>query len=225
MPAVRPISTVEDMTVLLADPEITRIPAHDNGEALVDIASVGLAYDGSGDAGRHLRSSLAIRLQRAQELLPLGLALLIREGYRSPEHQQRIFERYSLSLRTARPALDEVSLHRLTSRFVAPLAVAPHVAGAAADLTLMDESGTPLWMGTPIDATPEESADACAFAAAGISDEARANRDLLASVLAPQGLVNYPTEWWHWSYGDRYWAYVTGAGSAIYGPRDLAEAA
>ena len=213
------------MTVLLADPQITGIPAHDNGDALVDLASVGVSYAGLGDAGRHVRSQLAIRLQRAQESLPVGVGLLIREGYRSPEEQQRIFARYSRSLLRARPDLDELSLHRLTSRFVAPLAVAPHVAGAAVDLTLVDETGTPLWMGTPIDATPEESADACAFAAANISEEARSNRELLASVLEPQGLVNYPTEWWHWSYGDRYWAHATGTGSAIYGPCDLAVAA
>jgi zinc D-Ala-D-Ala dipeptidase len=33
--------------------------------------------------------------------------------------------------------------------------------------------------------------------------------------------VNYPTEWWHWSYGDSYWALTTGAPAAIYGPIDL----
>jgi D-alanyl-D-alanine dipeptidase len=37
-------------------------------------------------------------------------------------------------------------------------------------------------------------------------------------VLSAQGLVNYPTEWWHWSYGDRYWALLTGAAHATYGP-------
>jgi len=36
--------------------------------------------------------------------------------------------------------------------------------------------------------------------------------------LHAAGLVNYPTEWWHWSYGDRYWAMATGAPAAIYGP-------
>jgi D-alanyl-D-alanine dipeptidase len=41
-------------------------------------------------------------------------------------------------------------------------------------------------------------------------------------VLAAAGLVNYPGAWWHWSYGDRYWALLTGAGSAPFGPiRDL----
>jgi D-alanyl-D-alanine dipeptidase len=32
------------------------------------------------------------------------------------------------------------------------------------------------------------------------------------------GFVNYPTEWWHWSYGDRYWTFVVGAPQARYGP-------
>ena len=49
---------------------------------------------------------------------------------------------------------------------------------------------------------------------------ARAARDLLARALTDAGLVNYPTEWWHWSFGDRYWALVTGAPVALYGPVD-----
>ncbi|WP_281286552.1 M15 family metallopeptidase [Herbidospora galbida] len=40
---------------------------------------------------------------------------------------------------------------------------------------------------------------------------------MLGTALTEAGLVNYPTEWWHWSYGDRYWAHVTGAGTARYG--------
>jgi len=31
------------------------------------------------------------------------------------------------------------------------------------------------------------------------------------------GFVNYPTEWWHWSFGDRYWAFCAGEHEAIYG--------
>jgi D-alanyl-D-alanine dipeptidase len=44
-------------------------------------------------------------------------------------------------------------------------------------------------------------------------------------VLDGAGLVNYPTEWWHWSFGDRYWALTTGAAAAVYGPLDVAVAA
>jgi D-alanyl-D-alanine dipeptidase len=46
-------------------------------------------------------------------------------------------------------------------------------------------------------------------------------RDLLSSVLNEAGLINYPTEWWHWSFGDRYWALRTGRPAALYGPVDL----
>jgi D-alanyl-D-alanine dipeptidase len=73
-------------------------------------------------------------------------------------------------------------------------------------------------MGTPIDATPEASDGACYFGPRGISGAARINRDLLATCLTGAGLVNYPTESWHWSYGDRYWAFTSGQPTALYGP-------
>lgn len=75
-------------------------------------------------------------------------------------------------------------------------------------------------MGTRVNASPEESDGACYTDAGNISHEARANRRVLGDALTAAGLVNYPTEWWHWSYGDRYWALATGAGSALYGPRE-----
>ena len=39
----------------------------------------------------------------------------------------------------------------------------------------------------------------------------------LSDVLLAAGLVNAPTHWWHWSYGDQYWALVTNATHARYG--------
>ena len=132
---------------------------------------------------------------------------------------------YSAELCAAHPGISADDLHRLSSRFVAPLEVAPHVAGAAVDLTLIDACGQELDLGTPIDATPEQSGGRCYFAADDISRDARANRNLLARVLTDAGLVNYPTEWWHWSYGDRYWALSTGADHAVYGPVEVRVAA
>jgi D-alanyl-D-alanine dipeptidase len=77
------------------------------------------------------------------------------------------------------------------------------------DLTLADESGKEIDIGTRLNADPEESNNACFTLAANISDSARANRQLLINTMSKSGFVNYPTEWWHWSYGDRYWAYHT----------------
>ncbi|WP_027344458.1 M15 family metallopeptidase [Hamadaea tsunoensis] len=200
------------MPILLSDPRVSAVPVRAVDEPLV-------VLDPAIGPGQILvRAELARRLEAAQAALPAGVGLRVVEGFRTAYRQQEIIERYATEIRADRPGVGEAELHVLTSRFVAPLAVAPHVAGAAVDVTLVEESGRELDLGTPIDATPEQSGGRCYFAADGISREARANRDLLARVLEGEGLVNYPTEWWHYSFGDRYWALATGAGAAHYGP-------
>ena len=200
------------MTILLSDPRVADVPVRESHERLV-------ALDARFGPGRVLvRDGLAMRLAAALDLLPMGVSLLVVEGLRSRSDQEAIIARYAGELRRVDPDLGPEALHTLTSRFVAPVEVAPHVAGAAVDLTLVDACGDPLDLGTPIDATPEQSDGRCFSAASGISADARAHRDLMARVLGRVGLVNYPTEWWHWSYGDRYWALMTGADAALYGP-------
>jgi len=203
------------MTVLLCDPRVAEVPVRDGGVPLVRLD------ERFGPAGALVRSGLAERLHVARHALPDGVMLRVVEGYRPVSAQRAIIAAYEDEVRSTRPGVDEAELHRLTSRFVAPVAVAPHVAGAAVDLTLAGTDGVELDLGTPIDATPEVSGGACYFAASGIGARARANRELLARVLLGAGLVNYPTEWWHWSYGDRYWALMTGAPAALYGPADI----
>ncbi|MFI6054878.1 M15 family metallopeptidase [Streptomyces violascens] len=70
-------------------------------------------------------------------------------------------------------------------------------------------------------ASPEESAGVCCTEAGNIGAEAREHRRILGSALTAAGLVNYPTEWWHWSFADRYWALASGEPVAPYGPREL----
>ncbi|MEU4603416.1 M15 family metallopeptidase [Kribbella sp. NPDC023972] len=201
------------MTVLLSDERITRIPAIETGEPLVDLFTRGISTSDR----QFVRESVADRLALADTFLPAGVRLHVVEGLRPIERQQEIYDDYRADVEQLHPGSSGHDLHVLASRFVSPVEVAPHVAGAAVDLTLIGAHG-PLDLGTPIDATPEQSNGACFFAAPNISREARANRALLADVLIAAGLVNYPTEWWHWSFGDRYWAHLEGRPNAIYGP-------
>ena len=208
------------MTILLlSDPRVSAVPVLDDGEPLVRL------FAALSPTQALVRRELAERLMAADLALPAGIRLRVVEGYRSVPDQQAIIAAYSAEICAERPGLSPEELATLTSRFVAPLEVAPHVAGAAVDLTLVDATGEELDLGTPIDATPEQSDGRCYFAADGIGADARAHRDLLARVLTSVGLVNYPTEWWHWSYGDRYWALVTCAPHALYGPVPMAVAA
>ncbi|MGW0749883.1 M15 family metallopeptidase [Streptomyces sp. NPDC002587] len=209
--------------VLMSDPKVAAIPVVESGERLVDVRHgdcllVDTRKQDPSDAYAYLREGVLERLVTAQAMLPAGLRLLFVEGYRPPSLQREYFEEYAGQLRTAHPDWSAEQLHAAASRYVSPPDIAPHSAGAAVDLTLAAADGNELDLGTRVNADPEESAGACYTHAAGISEEARANRQLLGTALTAAGLVNYPTEWWHWSFGDRYWALLTGATAALYGP-------
>jgi D-alanyl-D-alanine dipeptidase len=215
------VSSVRDI-VLMADPRVARIPVADNGEPLVDLAAAGFLIDirqeDPDGASRQFREGAAERLIRAEKLLPAGLRLLVVEAYRPLELQRKYFEGYREGLAQLNPEYTAEQLRLAASRFVSPPELAPHTAGAAIDLTLCDDEGRELDMGTILDATPEQSDGKCYTEAAGLPPEAAANRAILVEAMHSAGFVNYPTEWWHWSYGDRYWAIQTTAAAAIYGP-------
>ncbi|MDX3631480.1 M15 family metallopeptidase [Streptomyces europaeiscabiei] len=209
--------------ILMSDPLVAGVPVQECGEPLVDLRELPFVVVDSRQADSegayaHLREGVAWRLARAARLLPDGLRLLVTEGYRPLALQIEYFEAYAAELRLANPDWTEEHLRVQASRSLSPPEIGPHVAGAAVDLTLCTAAGEELDMGTRLDASPEESDDACYTDAPNISDTARRNRRTLSAALTTAGLVNYPTEWWHWSYGDRYWALMTGAPNALYGP-------
>ncbi|MFF2205839.1 M15 family metallopeptidase [Streptomyces sp. NPDC058145] len=208
----------------MSDPRVAAVPVQDCGEDLVDTRAAGLflvderKYDPNGHYA-HLRRGVVDRLQHAQRLLPPGFRLLIVEGYRPPSLQHAYFEEYSAELRHAHPDWTDSRIHEAASRYVSPPQIAPHSAGAAVDLTLADHHGNEVDMGTRMNASPEESAGACYTHADTVSPTARAHRETLCRAMSSAGFVNYPTEWWHFSHGDRYWALDTNRPAAIYGPR------
>lgn len=208
--------------LLLSDPSVAAVPVQECGEALVDLHERGLLMDArkwrdSAGAGGQVRTGVLKRLLQAQAALPRGVRLLLIEGYRPPALQQRYFSEYRQRLQTAQPGWTDRQLDVEVSKYVSPPAVAPHTCGAAIDLTLWAD-GAELDLGTPANASPLDSENACFTAAENISSKARERRNLLIDALSCVELVNYPSEWWHWSYGDRYWAVATGTPAAVYGP-------
>ncbi|MFI7634441.1 M15 family metallopeptidase [Nonomuraea sp. NPDC049400] len=207
--------------VLISDPRVTAIPVRECGEPLADVRGrlrVDERMADEAGAYAHLRSGLLDRLEQAERLLPDGFHLVVVEGYRPIETQRRIFDGYRAELQRKFPQLSPDESYIAASRYVSPVEVAPHTAGAAVDLTLCDPDGVEYDMGTQVNDNPEQSYGACYMDAPNISADAHNHRKLLAAALEPSGLVNYPTEWWHWSYGDRYWAMSTGFPHALYGP-------
>ncbi|WP_138907024.1 M15 family metallopeptidase [Streptomyces chryseus] len=212
--------------ILLSDHRVAATRVAENGEPLVDareVTTLRVDTRKADDDGSyaHLRADVLRRLLLAQDALPPGIRLLMVEGFRPPALQRRYFDAYAATLRTAHPDAPPERIRELASAYISPPEVAPHVSGGAVDLTLCTGDGTELPLGSEVNATPEESAGGCRTAAAGIDAESRANRAVMGRAMTAAGFVNYPTEWWHWSYGDRYWALLTEAPAATYGPASL----
>ncbi|MBS45067.1 MAG: dipeptidase [Nocardioides sp.] len=212
----------------MSAPRVTGVPVderEDDPAPLVDATGFHprLGVDDREDDGsgarphRHLRRPVLERLADAADALPGDLRLVLVEGWRRPSLQRTIFERYRDELGAADPARTAEELHHLAARHISPPEVAPHPAGTAVDVLLTTPEGIELDVACPINATPEESGGRCYTDHPDVGGEARLLRVELGRALAGAGFVNYPTEWWHWSYGDRYWARATGAPHARYG--------
>lgn len=81
-----------------------------------------------------------------------------------------------------------------------------HSFGMALDITILDEQGCELDMGTGFDDMTELSHPAleARFLASGeLSDGHVANRQLLRDAMFQAGFVGINTEWWHFDCGDR----------------------
>ncbi|MEA5487519.1 MULTISPECIES: M15 family metallopeptidase [Pseudanabaena] len=94
----------------------------------------------------------------------------------------------------------------------------PHSTGAAIDVTLFDAQGLEVNLGSPIDEISDRSLPNY-FATSSDKQEMEfhCDRQLLNEVMNRSGLVRHPNEWWHFSYGDQLWAWISNEKRAIYG--------
>ena len=84
-------------------------------------------------------------------------------------------------------------------RYVAdPAAGSNHTRGVAIDLTLLDETGKPLDMGTGFDAMCEQSH----HDRDDIPVVAQRNRAMLLGIMLHAGFTTIQTEWWHYQMPD-----------------------
>lgn len=85
----------------------------------------------------------------------------------------------------------------------------PHSTGAAVDVTLVNDAGEIVDMGSPIDELSERSHPHY-YANSDHPDapQYHAHRQLLHDVMLKAGFQRNPREWWHFSFGDQMWAWL-----------------
>lgn len=169
-----------------------------------------------------VRQSVAKRLSVAYQQLQQrrsGTTLSVCYGYRSPAVQERYYTSRLKENRQLFPDLSAGLLDERTHTQVAYPAVAGHPTGGAVDVTILDEQGRELAMGTEI--ASYDKPEKCFVFAEGLSEVEQKNRLLLRSVMMEAGFAPFNGEWWHYSYGDREWAFFYRHESSLYEPVEL----
>jgi D-alanyl-D-alanine dipeptidase len=188
------------------------VPIRENGEPLVDFRGLSDRLVFSWGVFNYtratlLRKTVAERLAEAAEKLPDGLMLGVIEGWRPLYIQKRMYLSAMQRMKERHPEWSEVKLKRRVNVLSAPIdprVPPPHSTGGAVDLRLLLPDGTAADLTSPF----EQMDPKCyPFEIHGLSPQAKRNRSLMKEVLESVEITNYPSEFWHWSYGDQGWAY------------------
>lgn len=143
-----------------------------------------------------------------------NLQLVVAYGYRNLEIQQKYFDEQKKAYLEKETLVQQEDIDELIHRVIAVPTVAGHPTGGAVDVFIEDNrDGTRLDFGAPL--FTFDSKDVYSFSPF-VSNEAKQNRQLLRKVLMSQDFAPYDGEWWHFSFGDKEWAFYYKKPYAIY---------
>ncbi|MFZ2150283.1 MAG: M15 family metallopeptidase [Minisyncoccia bacterium] len=166
-----------------------------------------------------VRQNVAERLIMASgQLRLLSMFLLVVYGYRHPRVQESRFYEMLEKLRRdeENAGMSEEDLYSLTHNFIAVPEVAGHLTGGAVDLTLVNAEGQELDMGTKI--SDFRDPEKITTFSTQLTELQRKNRLYLRMAMMESGFVPFNGEWWHFSHGDKEWAFWEKRQNAKYNP-------
>jgi D-alanyl-D-alanine dipeptidase len=156
---------------------------------------------------RQLRRMVAEKLRRASETLPAGYSLIIRDAFRTERMTWALYTLYMERLRQREPNLTQAERDiRIRNILAMPDDPVPpgHMTGGAVDVNLGDATGRRLDLELP-EAVMSRKLQA-PMSCKGLPVTLVERRRILYDAMTGQGFHNYFREYWHYSYGDAYWA-------------------
>ena len=203
-------------------PEPLVIKEIENPVNLVEINDKdGILFNPTYTSVRTIRKYIYDLLVKAAKELPKGYQFVVYEAYRPMSAQIKLWDGVVAQKKKEYPEMDPDS-----EEFIALCDIfaanpyrqgSGHQSGAAVDISLVDAEGKEVDMGGFV----RKFDDSAEFGCPDISETAQKNRLLLKETLSKVGMVNYPAEWWHYSFGDRLWAKLTGSTLAIFKKLDI----
>ena len=165
-----------------------------------------------------LRKGVIERLNEAQKSLPQGYHLAIGDALRTEEIVLGLYRYYFDKKKKEEPGLsdEEIDLWLRNVLAMPDDPVPPgHMTGGAVDVSLADDKGEkiPLEVDKKVIPGDEQSFTFCPKLPADIKEK----RKILYDALINVGFYNYSREYWHYFFGDAYWAVRRKTKKAIYG--------
>jgi D-alanyl-D-alanine dipeptidase len=163
-----------------------------------------------------IRESVLKKLLIAQKQLEIvnqNLTLSLKCGYRSMETQIKMFIE-QVNIFSQQYFENPIDLYERVHQFIAVPSVSGHPTGGAIDITIVNKKNK-----KEIDFGSRyldfKNPNISVFSK-NVSKTAKKNRMLLRSLMVKNGFAPFDGEWWHFSYGDKEWAFYYQKKFAIY---------
>lgn len=202
---------IENLAPKISDYKIHNIKFQDNNEKLIDLTDkkyknekILFPYT-SHPYKFKVREGLQKALFKMVALLPKDIGIFVYSCYRPINVQKELIEKSFLKEKRKNPLYSDEKIYEKVFEFLSPVekVMAPHSTGGAIDMVLIDlKTKKLLAMGRVFEADKKSHTFN-----RNISNEERRNRKILLKAALKASLINYPYEFWHFSYGDNYWAY------------------
>lgn len=163
----------------------------------------------------YLRKTVAEMIWRAEKELPKGMTFIIGDAWRPQYVQEEIMKWFIKRFSKKCPDWPRNKIVREVEKYVASpngKYASGHMTGGAVDLRLWSNGRKIPMKSSKL--TYQENAKSFQ---PKLPQYIQKNRNMMFAILKKVGLSNYPKEYWHWSYGDIWWAKRNKKKTAIYG--------
>lgn len=195
---------------------IGRVKINDNKEELIRVDNNKFIFDERIEKPVYLRKSVYEKLCLLDEWVKKdNYKIKLFDAYRSFDKQKELWKNTLEETRKTNPNLGEDEITRMTTLKLAnpTNGIGGHQTGGAIDITLLDANNNELDMGSGYLEHIPQTKTYCK----DLTDTQKKNRNYLLEKMSKLDFVNFPTEWWHYCYGDRMWAAYNGKKECFYG--------
>lgn len=175
-----------------------------------------------------LREKTLEKVRRAKTFLPNGYNFKFWDTYRPLKVQQALWDDCLKQTKKKHPDWNEDMVFKEARKYIAipdlsEDAPPPHSTGGTVDLTIINDNGDELNMGTKFDDFNDTAHPYYFHNLKSITSKDKEiilNRSLLFSIMLRSGFRQDIDEWWHFDYGNQLWAHDFKETEAFYGRGD-----